>query len=239
MSTLQQQLAQAIAERQALVGNIDVMRSTAMSELDRVQGLWTTGPYGRYPVNAPGEPIRYERDTRALQYVSSGFNSIRSSLNSGQFAAQQAVGFFSTPFVGRRPDNNTNFTYSNVGGNINPDIFTGLESSIARLQSTQTTIDNLQREIAAGGGTIDNPTDPGTGTGPGPGPGGGGTVDTGGGIVDPTNPNNPSGVPTKPSPRLPEEGRRATADRPRMDRRRLNIAFGAPRVGVGINIPSY
>lgn len=107
--------------------------------------------------------------------------------------------------------------------------------------STGTQLDVLREQIDAINAELENGAGPGTGTGPGPGPGpgGGGTPGEDGGIGDPTNPNNASGVPTKPSPRLPEEGRRATADRPRMDRRRLNIAFGAPRVGVGINIPSY
>jgi len=104
--------------------------------------------------------------------------------------------------------------------------------------STGTQLDVLREQIDAINAELESGA--GTGTGPGPGPGpGGGPGDTGGEITNPVDPTNPNGVPTKPSPRLQEEGRRQTADRPRMDRRRLNIAFGAPRVGVGINIPSY
>lgn len=123
-------------------------------------------------------------------------------------------------------------------GALNAQLRNQYRTQYQTYMSTGTELDVLREQIDAINAELENGAGPGTGTGPGPGPGGGPT-DEGGIGGNPTDPNNPSGVPTKPSPRLQEEGRTARADRPRLDRRRLNIAFGSPRVGVGVNIPTY
>lgn len=240
MSTLQQQLAQAIAERQALEMSLQSTNAYFINTA-RSRAAEARSELNRSPGMTSAARARLNNDIARYEQIASSFQS--GALPSWDTLTPMDSPIFgdeSVGFVPRRPDG-TVIRRSEWSGNevrsMNRSWYDGIASSATRMSSLQTQIDVLQREIAAGGGTIDDSAGPGTG--PGPGPGGGGTPGEDGGIVDPTNPNNPSGVPTKPSPRLPEEGRRQTADRPRMDRRRLNIAFGAPRVGVGINIPSY
>lgn len=226
--TLAQQLAQALAQRQAMQAGRDVYRNTIYQNLMK----YANAPIPSYfkPSARPGIAAQKQKLLELAGRINSAslpsmqeVDALRSSgeaLVEGQAASTWA--YFSPSPISGSPSFQEIISWRNAARSKYSDFL----SSAADLEKLNTQIQDLQtqyqKEQDKAKNDGDKPTPPPTPTPPPPAP-------------EPPAPEPPPPEPP-PTPEAPAVAAPAQ-DRNRSRRDIARVAFGNPRYGVGLNIP--